>query len=137
MSNIRFIVQGSPDTAADTAYELQQYLETAWQVQIEATPADASFLNATDANSKGIGFDPESIQILLELYGGIKLAIDTAHDVLEMKKKLEELVAWATPILKRGHEYLNEYLWMEVNGIPYPVKAENLDDIIKAMQVQE
>lgn len=61
MSNIRFIVQGSPDTAADTAYELQQYLETAWQVQVEATPADTSALNATDANSKGIGFDPDSL----------------------------------------------------------------------------
>ena len=133
MSNIRFIVQGSPDTAADTAYELQQYLEIAWQVQVEATPADTSALNATDANSKGIGFDPESIQILLGLYGGIKLAIDSAHGLLETKKKLEELVAWATPILTRDHEYI----WLEVSGIPYPVKAENLDDIIKAMQVQE
>lgn len=133
MSNIRFIVQGSPDTAADTAYELQQYLETAWQVQVEATPADTSTLNATDANSKGIGFDPESIQILLGFYGGIKLAIDTAHGLLETRKKLEELVAWATPILTRDHEYI----WLEVSGIPYPVKADNLDDIIKAMQVQE
>lgn len=133
MSNIRFIVQGSPDTAADTAYELQQYLETAWQVQVEATPTDTSTLNATDANSKGIGFDPESIQILLGFYGGIKLAIDTAHGLLETRKKLEELVAWATPILTRDHEYI----WLEVSGIPYPVKADNLDDIIKAMQVQE
>ena len=133
MSNIRFIVQGSPDTAADTAYELQQYLEIAWQVQVEATPADTSALNATDANSKGIGFDPESIQILLGLYGGIKLAIDSAHGLLETRKKLEELVAWATPILTRDHEYI----WLEVSGIPYPVKADNLDDIIKAMQVQE
>ena len=133
MSNIRFIIQGSPDTAADTAYELQQYLETAWQVQVEATPADTSTLNATDANSKGIGFDPESIQILLGFYGGIKLAIDTAHGLLETRKKLEELVAWATPILTRDHEYI----WLEVSGIPYPVKADNLDDIIKAMQVQE
>ncbi|QQZ29631.1 hypothetical protein HMY34_13100 [Thiothrix subterranea] len=133
MSNVRFIVQGSPDTAADTAYELQQYLETAWQVQVEATPADTSTLNATDANSKGIGFDPEYIQILLGFYGGIKLAIDTAHGLLETRKKLEELVAWATPILTRDHEYI----WLEVSGIPYPVKAENLDDIIKAMQVQE
>ncbi|QTR49930.1 hypothetical protein [Candidatus Thiothrix anitrata] len=133
MSNIRFIVQGSPDTAADTAYELQQYLETAWQVQVEATPADTSTLNATDANSKGIGFDSESIQILLGLYGGIKLAIDSAHGLLETRKKLEELVAWATPILTRDHEYI----WLEVSGIPYPVKAENMDDIIKAMQVQE
>lgn len=133
MSHIRFIVQGSPDTAADTAYELQQYLETAWQVQVEATPADTSALNATDANSKGIGFDSESIQILLGLYGGIKLAIDSAHGLLETRKKLEELVAWATPILTRDHEYI----WLEVSGIPYPVKAENLDDIIKAIQVQE
>lgn len=133
MSNIRFIVQGSPDTAADITYELQQYLETAWQVQVEATPADTSTLNATDANSKGIGFDPESIQILLGLYGGIKLAIDSAHGLLETRKKLEELVAWATPILTRDHVYI----WLEVSGIPYPVKAENLDDIIKAMQVQE
>ena len=133
MSNIRFIVQGSPDTAADTAYELQQYLEIAWQVQVEATPADTSALNATDANSEGIGFDPESIQILLGLYGGIKLAIDTAHGLLETRKKLEELVAWATSILTRDHEYI----LLEVNGIPYRVKAENLDDIIKAMQVQE
>ena len=133
MSNIRFIVQGSPDTAADTAYELQQYLETAWQVQVEATPADTSTLNATDANSKGIGFAPESIQMLLGFYGGIKLAIDTAHGLLETRKKLEELVAWATPILTRDHEYI----WLEVSGIPYPVKADNLDDIIKAMQVQE
>ena len=133
MVNIRFIVQGSPDTAADTAYELQQYLETTWQVQVEATPADTSTLNATDANSKGIGFDSESIQILLGLYGGIKLAVDSAHGLLETRKKLEELAAWATPILTRDHEYI----WLEVSGIPYPVKAEHLDDIIKALQAQE
>ncbi|HMT92823.1 hypothetical protein [uncultured Thiothrix sp.] len=132
MSNIRFIVQGSPDTAADTAYELQQYLETAWQVQVEATPADTSTLNATDANSRGIEFGSDVSQILLML-SGIKLAIDSAHGLLETRKKLEELAAWATPILTRDHEYI----WLEVNGIPYPVKAENLDDIIKAMQVQE
>lgn len=133
MSNIRFIVQGSPDTAADTAYELQQYLETVWQVQVEATPADASSLNATDANSKSIELDPNSIQILLSLYDGITNIIGTAYAVLETKKKLEELITWATPILTRNYEYL----WMEINGFPYPLKAENLDDIIKAMQVQE
>ena len=60
MSNIRFIVQGSPDTAADTAYELQQYLETAWQVQVEveATSVDKSVCGAAEANSKNAGFDP-------------------------------------------------------------------------------
>ena len=121
MPNIRFIVQGSPDTAADTAYELQQYLETAWQVRVEAIPADAAALNATNANSKGIGFDSESIQILLGFYGGIKLAIDTAHGLLETRKKLEELLAWATHILTRDHEYL----WMEINGIPYSLSLIN------------
>lgn len=133
MSNIRFIVQGLPDTAADTAYELQQYLETEWQVQVEATLADASVLGTTDANSKSSGLDPDSMKILLGLYGGIKLAIDTAHGLLETRKKLEELITWATPILTHNHEYL----WLEINGIPYPVKAKNLDDIIKALQAQE
>ena len=140
MVNIRFIVQGSPDTAADTAYELQQYLETAWQVQVEATPAETSTLNATDANSKSIGLDPDSMKVLLDVVGFytiIKEAVDGATGVIETKEKLEKLwgklIEKMEPILTRNHEYL----WLEISGIPYPVKADNLDNIIKAMQVQE
>jgi hypothetical protein len=51
------------------------------------------------------------------------LKITSAHGLLETRKKLEELVAWATPILTRDHEYI----WLEVNGIPYPIKADNLE----------
>lgn len=140
MSNIRFIVQGSPDTAADTAYELQQYLEAKWQVQIKATPADTSALNVTDANSKSIGLDPDSMKVLLDVVGFytiIKEVVDGATGVIETKEKLKklwtQLIEKMEPILTHNHEYL----WLEVNGIPYPVKAENLDDIIKATQVQE
>ena len=126
---LRFIVQGSPDTAADTAYELQQYLQTEWQVEVEATSADKSVFGSADANSRSVGFDLDPAQIML-LFSGIKLAIDTAHELLETKKKLEDLSAWAETTFTRNHDYL----WLEVNGIPYPVKADKLDDIIKAMQ---
>lgn len=137
MSTIRFIIQGSPDTAADTAYELQQYLRAEWQVEAEAKSADTYTHNSADAKTKAFGLDPESMSILLEAAGFYTIAkevIDGAAGALETKENLGKLLRKITekmePILTSNHEYL----WFEINGISYPVKADNLDEIIEAIQ---
>jgi hypothetical protein len=131
MSNIRFIVQGSD--AANTALTLKRRLQAEWNVQIDAKAVDTSVLPSSDAQTKNLGFDPDSLTILLSLYTGFKLVVDGATELLETKEKLVKLAAWAETTFTRDHEYL----WLEVGGIPYPVKAGNLDDIIKALQAQE
>lgn len=131
MSNIRFIVQGSD--AANTALTLKRHLQAEWNVQIDAKTADASVLSSRDAQTKNFEFDSNSLTVLLLLYEGFKFAVDGATELLETKEKLVKLAAWAETTFTRDHEYL----WLEVGGIPYPVKAGNLDDIIKALQAQE
>jgi hypothetical protein len=130
MTTIRFIVQGSPDSAPDNAYELQQYLQNNWQATVQTRLLN--FQKAEDAPSRSLGFDPDSIQILLETLAGLKLVIDTAHGVLETRTQLKELMEWAEKTFTHEHEYL----WIEVGGIPYPVKVEKLDDILIEMKKQ-
>lgn len=131
MTTIRFIVQGSSDSAPDNAYELQQFLQNNWQATVQTRLLEPP--KTDDATTRSLGFDPDSIQILLEALGGLKLAIDSAHGLLETRTQLKELMEWAEKTFTRDHEYL----WIEVGGIPYPVKVEKLDEVLNAMKEQE
>lgn len=130
MSNIRFIIQGSQ--AGDIALELKHYLESEWNAEVKSKVADSPVVPVTGAYAKS--FDPEAMQILLQVYGAYKFFKDDVLDLPETKRKLENLVQWLD---EKFTEYYYENIWLEVNGIPYPVKIEDLDTIIKALEKQE
>lgn len=131
MNHINFIVEGSPDTAADHAFELKQYLQSNWDTQEINT---GTFDKPTGGSVTRSGeFDVDLLKILVTVYGSFKLVVDTSHDLLETRKKLEDLAAFAEKIFTLNHEYL----WLQVGDVPYPIKAENLDEIIEAMRTQE
>ena len=126
MQNIRFIIKGAK--AGETANALQAYLQTEWSVDSNLQIDESTVTSSSDGQEKG--FDPDSLKVFIELYVGFKLLVDGAAGLLETKEKLEKLAAWAEITFTQDYEVL----WLEVNGIPYPVKAENLDDILEAMQ---
>ena len=131
MNHYHFIVEGSPDTAADHAFELKQYLQSNWDTQeINTSTSDKPTAGSITKSGE---FDAELLKILVTAYGYFRLAVDTSHDLLETRKKLEDLAAFAEKVFTLNHEYL----WLQVGDVPYPVKAENLDEIIEAMQAQE
>lgn len=132
MNTISFVVQGSPDTTADYAYELKQYLQSNWDVQEINT--STTNIPTNDSVIRSGDFDvQELLKILLTAYGSFRMAVDTPHDLIETRKKLEDLAAFTEKTFTLNHEYL----WLQVGGVPYPVKVGALDEILKAMAKQE
>lgn len=134
MPPLHFIIQGSD--AADTALVLKQYLQSNWKPEkIETKVSDTPSIISMDFHTKG--FDPSaSLEVLLQLYGAFKLVkdgVDLPDDIVNTKKKLEKLANWLEKKLTNNHDVI----WLQINGIPYAIKIENLDNIMQALEKQE
>lgn len=129
MSTLRFIIEGAH--AADQATELKQYLQTEWDAQ--QVEIKSSSNNTQNTIYKSIDFD--SIRLAIEAYGTFKLVINSPNDVAKVKRHLQKLVNW---VEERLMMTLNgKVIWIEVDGVSYPLVADKIDDIIKEMQKQE
>ncbi len=119
MSTIRFIIQGAE--ASSTALELEHYLKSELKIdKIEKQKQRSSFLPA-DAQSKGV--DPESIKILLAVYGLYKVGKD-AQEVVE---DLQKLSKW---LVSGNYEGIK----LDINGTLYPVIDEQIDNIVQELE---
>lgn len=127
MSSIQFILHSPQDSAVNDIQEIKQYLKDNWDATVTTKLADNS---DTTADTRAIELDADSLKVLIEVAVGFKLAVDSAHGLLETRTKLKELMTWAEQVFTDDFNYL----WLEIGGIPYPVKIDELENILTAMQ---
>ena len=131
MSTIQLHLEGN-DTGKLTK-SLEQFLANDWEV--EAT--------ARRLGAKSDGMETKDLQTLATVAGGIYAVmkfvidlpkfLDATADLAERakaKQRLEKLIAWS----EANFTDPSQVLWLEVNGIPYPVKTEKMVEMLNAMQ---
>ena len=134
MSPIQLHLEGK---GADKLTEsLEQFLATEWGVQ--ATSKQAPTNNADDAKDLATvvttaGAVAGGIYSFMKFVVLIPKFLDASADIAERtkaKQRLEQLIAWS----EANFTDPSQVLWLEVNGMPYPVKAEKLVEMLNAMQ---
>ena len=131
MSTIQLHLEGKD---ADKLTEsLEQFLATDWEV---ATKARRLRAESDGMETKDL---PTLATVAGGIYGFMKFVIaipkflDASADIAKRanaKQRLEQLITWS----EANFTDPSQVLWLEVNGIPYPVKTEKLVEMLNAMQ---
>lgn len=125
MLTIQLRIEGNQ--AESMALSLQQYVKSEWGIHSPVTSAG----KAAPVQSKDLLTTLAIVGCILQIPGFINSSAELAERI-QAKQKLEKLIAW---IEKQG-TMDGAIFWIDVGGIPYPLRAEQLPDILDALERQ-
>ena len=122
MATLQLRVEG--ENAQQSAELLQQFITDEWGVEANVTTQRP----ATDHATKDLGTVLTFIKIIIALPRFLD-AVDDLAQRMQAKERLEALITKAQELTDP-----TQTVWLEVNGIPYPLKTENLVEILNKLE---
>lgn len=113
---------------------LEQFLSSEWEFDatVKQVPVKQTG-NEDDKDWATVGMIAGGVMTFMKFVIDLPKFLDASADLAKRakaKQRLEKLVEWTEANLTDP----SQVVWLEVNGIPYPVKTERLGDILNAMQ---
>ena len=130
MSAVQLHLEGKD--ADKLTQSLEQFLAAEWDVKASAKQAHTSNAEGTKdlvTAAAVVGGVMTFMKFVVLLPKFLDASADLAKRA-KAKQRLEQLIAWSEANLTDQ----SQVLWLEVNGIPYPVKTEQLVEMLDAMQ---
>ena len=131
MSTIQLHLEGK-DTDKLTE-SLEQFLASDWEVQATAKKLRVESDGSENKDLPTLAAVAGGIYGFMQFVIAVPKFLDASADIAQRakaKQQLEQLIAWS----EANFTDPSQVLWLEVNGIPYPVKTEKLVEMLNAMQ---
>jgi len=112
---------------------LEQFLSSEWGLNVTAQKDSVAQKGNDDKDWVTVGAIAGGVMTFMKFVITLPKFLDASADLAKRakaKQRLEKLIEWTEANLTDP----SQVVWLEVNGIPYPLKTERVGDILNAMQ---